>query len=56
MLTTVNNKKTVILAIVLISFAFAVYAEDDNEIVFGKIINANAVFYCVRPASVLFCG
>jgi type II secretory pathway component GspD/PulD (secretin) len=41
MLTTVNNKKTVILAIVLISFAFAVYAEDDNEIDIDKIKQAN---------------
>jgi len=41
MLTTVNNKKTVILAIVLISFVFAVYAEDDNEIDIDKIKQAN---------------
>ena len=41
MLTTVYNKKTVILAIVLISFAFAVYAEDDNEIDIDKIKQSN---------------
>jgi type II secretory pathway component GspD/PulD (secretin) len=41
MLTTVYNKKTVILAIVLISFAFAVYAEDNNEIDIDKIKQSN---------------
>lgn len=41
MLTTANDKKTVISAIILISFAFAVYAEDNNEIDIDKIRQSN---------------